>query len=288
MTKIDQFESVFKAATRTLFHYEALTFSKVLLVTDLDDEYEVKMFGERVRTFLHALGDADKGEITWRDVSKEECSTIGKMLEVVEAEQPDLICTYRNLHSGAWKWPYTLGSYLDVLTQVTHCPILVLPRPEKKKFYDDEQSTQTVMAVTDHLTGDDNLVNMAAAFTHDDGTLWLSHMEDQSVFERYMQTTEKIPEIDSDTARRTILAQLLKDPHDFITSCRDAITKARPSLTIEESIALGDRLSDYKKLAQAHDVDLLVLNTKDHDQLAMHGLAYPLAIELRDLPILML
>jgi hypothetical protein len=32
----------------------------------------------------------------------------------------------------------------------------------------------------------------------------------------------------------------------------------------------------------------LVLNTKQEDQLAMHGLAYPLCVELQDSPILML
>lgn len=30
------------------------------------------------------------------------------------------------------------------------------------------------------------------------------------------------------------------------------------------------------------------MNTKDEDQLAMHGLAYPLAVELREIPLLML
>ena len=37
-----------------------------------------------------------------------------------------------------------------------------------------------------------------------------------------------------------------------------------------------------------HQVDLLVVNTKDEDQLAMHGLAYALSVELRSTPILML
>ena len=41
-------------------------------------------------------------------------------------------------------------------------------------------------------------------------------------------------------------------------------------------------------LAEKHDVDLLVFNTKEEDQLAMHGVAYPLAVELRRLPLLML
>ena len=51
---------------------------------------------------------------------------------------------------------------------------------------------------------------------------------------------------------------------------------------------MGHHLSTYKELVQKHQVDLLVMNTKDEDQLAMHGIAYPLAVELREIPLLML
>ena len=34
------------------------------------------------------------------------------LLALVEQERPDLICTYRHLHSGAWRWPYGLGEHL--------------------------------------------------------------------------------------------------------------------------------------------------------------------------------
>ena len=44
----------------------------------------------------------------------------------------------------------------------------------------------------------------------------------------------------------------------------------------------------YKELGQKPQVDLLVMNTKDEDQLAMDGIAYPLAVELREIPLLML
>jgi hypothetical protein len=50
----------------------------------------------------------------------------------------------------------------------------------------------------------------------------------------------------------------------------------------------GHHLSEYRRLVQEHDVDLLVMNTKDEGQLAMHGLAYPLAIEIRSIPLLLL
>ena len=51
---------------------------------------------------------------------------------------------------------------------------------------------------------------------------------------------------------------------------------------------MGHHLADYKRLITEHNIDLLVLNTKDEDQLAMHGLAYPLVIELRSTPLLLL
>ena len=55
-----------------------------------------------------------------------------------------------------------------------------------------------------------------------------------------------------------------------------------------EIVKLGHHLSDYARLVEEHEIDLLVLNTKDEDQMAMHGIAYPLAVELRDVPMLML
>ncbi len=51
---------------------------------------------------------------------------------------------------------------------------------------------------------------------------------------------------------------------------------------------MGNHLRDYRRLIEEHKVDLLVMNTKDDEQLAMHGLAYPLTVELRNTPMLLL
>ncbi len=51
---------------------------------------------------------------------------------------------------------------------------------------------------------------------------------------------------------------------------------------------MGHHVTQYLELVESHEIDLLVLNTKDEDHSAMHGLAYPLAVELRDTPLLML
>ena len=51
---------------------------------------------------------------------------------------------------------------------------------------------------------------------------------------------------------------------------------------------MGHYLNDYRRLLDEHEIDLLVLNTKDDEQLAMHGLAYPLTVELRETPMMLL
>ena len=66
-------------------------------------------------------------------------------------------------------------------------------------------NAQVVMAITDHVTQDHHLVSTAARLTAPGGTLWLTHVEDQGIFDRYIDAISKIPEIDTDTARETIL-----------------------------------------------------------------------------------
>jgi hypothetical protein len=47
-------------------------------------------------------------------------------------------------------------------------------------------------------------------------------------------------------------------------------------------------LEDYRNLIEEGHVDLLVMRAKEDDQMAMHGMAHPLAVELRSVPILLL
>lgn len=285
MTQIDQFESAFRAASRTSFSYERIAINSVLVVTDLG-EYESKLFGDRMRSFLRVI---DPDSTKWRDTTGDECRSVGDLLDLVEQARPDLICTYRNLQSGGWRWPYSLGEHLDVLTQVTTTPVLVVPRPDDQQHFEAAtQDTNSVMAITDHLTGDQRLVNFAVRMCERQGRLLLTHIEDAATFERYIDAIGKITSIDTDDAREAIMRRLLKDPADYIEGCREALDEHNLGIDIEPIVTMGHKLADYQRLIEEHRVDVLVLNTKDADQLAMHGLAYPLAIELRHHALLML
>ena len=216
------------------------------------------------------------------------------LLQVVDEQRPDLIATYRCLHSEAWRFDFTLGAHIDVLTQATSTPVLLLPHPVRgagatlSGGTEAPGMTDRVMAVTDHLAGDERLVNAALAFAEPHGTLYLAHAEDDAIFERYLAVIGPSPEIDTDLARECIQAQLLKEPGDYIRSVGDVLREAGVDCDVVDLIAMGSHVEEYRALIDAHEVDLLVLNTKDADQSAMHGLAYPLAVEVRDTPLLMI
>jgi nucleotide-binding universal stress UspA family protein len=240
---------------------------------------------EQVRTFLSALG----GNLQWQHLGGADFGSVGSLLEQVEGAAPHLIVTYRHLHSGAWQWPHGLGEYLDVLTQATDIPVLVLPHPDAERALPHAvANTDCVMAITDHLTADARLVDYALRLTAPSGTCWLTHIESQQQFDRFLDAVEKIPEIETDDVRQLVEAQLLKEPRDYVESCRKGIEAQGVPVKIEAIVAMGDRVEEYRRLVEDHRVDLLVLNTLDGDQLAMHGQAYPLAAKLRGIPLLML
>lgn len=286
MSKVDQFESMFRAAARDMYAHEPVEIGSVLVITDLD-EAGARLFGEAVRRFLRVIDSA--GTVRWRDVTGPEFSTAGELLALVESAGPDLICTYRNLHSSAWKWPYSLGTHLDLLTQHTGIPVMVLPHPKAGRGAGHAmENTNAVTAITDHLAGDQRLVNHAVSFTEPSGTLWLTHVEDEATFERYLEAIGKISSIDTDEASEAIRQRLLQDPKDYVETCAAVLQDAMPGLRVEKLVAFGHHLSEYRRIIETLEVDLLVLNTRKEDQLAMHGMAYALAVELRHIPLLML
>lgn len=283
MSKVDQFASVFRAADKAVFHLRPPQVDKILLVTD-QEAAQLEALRYQLQQFLSVFAAAEI-----QAVAGAEYQDVRGLLQVVEAHQPDLIVTWRHLKSDAWQWPFSLGEYLDVLCQAAGSPVLVLPHPQAGgELAERVQDTDVVMGLTEHLQGDDTLVNWALRLIQPDGTLYLSHVESELQFERYMAVIAKIPEIDTELAREKIHAQLLKEPADFIASCGAVLQRAGHQVELRSIVSLGRRISEYKKMVEEHRIDLLVMHTKDESQAAMHGLAYPLAVELRDVPLLLL
>lgn len=286
MSTLDRFESVFNAAAREVFAQQPVEIGRVLLVHDLAEALQDD-FLYLAKGFLSVLEARDKPD--WELFGGDKPFSVREVLNAVEQARPDLVVTYRHLHSAVGEWPHSLGEHVDVLTQATSTPVLVLPHPGRKDLPGHAlKNTDRVMAVTDHLAGDHRLVSHAAHFTQDGGTLYLAHVEDDTVFERYITAIGKIPDLDTDIAREEIRARLMEDPTEYIESCRTGLARGNQHLTVESRVKLGHQLADYRGLVEENEIDLLVMYTKDDEQLAMHGIAYPLAVELRTTPLLML
>lgn len=294
MTQIDQFESIFRAASKSVFEYEDWDLRKITVVCD-GDKNAANAFCEDIKQFVsHAF---DLESIQWTVIAGSEFTTVDSLIKLVEKESPCLICSHRNLHIPSTEYPYSLGVYIDVLTQAAEAPVLLLPHPQIKNA-DSETShvetknwhsdTKRVMAMTDHLDDDLSIVKAGIKMTANSGTLYLTHIEDERAYHRYMKIIDKVPEIDSDVAHERVLERLLLEPMNFIESCRSEVAAQNLPFSVEPIVQLGHGLAEYKKIVTERDVDLVVMHTKDNDQLAMHGLAYPLTIELRDTPLLLI
>lgn len=292
MTNVDQFESVFRSAAKEVYVPGPIEARNVLLLHDLPADRFARFEGG-VRRFLSILGP----EVSLTSFDVRRVAGLDELLAEVQGRNPDLIATYRGLASEGWRHPYSLGERLDLLTQATPFPVLVVPHPGLADLPDGASTPwveappdlSRVMALTDHLAGEGRLIDWAHAFVkHEGGTLLLVHVEDQLTYERYIEAISKIPGIDTDEARESLGQRLLKDPADYIDSCRKALLGLGEQVEVIGEVSMGQRLGEIRRLITAHDVDLVVMNTKDDDQLAMHGLAHPLAVELRGVAILML
>lgn len=283
MSLVDQFESVFRGADRRRYQYQRIDIERVLVLSDLAAE-DASAHTADYQRFLVEAEDAE-----WTTLSEGAFDDVDEMRRQVDALSPSLIVTYRNLRYNTWRWPYSLGVYLNVLTRETDYPVLVMPNPrERPELRFGDRETDRVMVLADHLTGDDALVNWGARFTRPNGKLMLVHLEDDAIFDRYIEVIGKLPSIDTDVAREDIRQRLLKEPADYVDSCREELAE-QGHLTHEvvPIVEMGHHLSDYVALIERHEIDLLVFHTQQQQDLALGGKAYSLAVQLRDVPVLM-
>lgn len=278
--KIDDFASVFRSAVKPTFTYKPLDLQTAVFVTDLDSE-GAHALATQVRALLSHL---DAGEHLGLHTlsAPEDWQDLPGLLELLEERKPQLIITHRHLLGQHKDLPHTLGSVVDTLTQHLEAPVLLLPLGVPLREAD------RVMVVTDHLTGDDPLVNWAIHLTPDDGTLMLCHIEDQDTFERYAEVLGRMTGVPTDEVVPRMREKLLGMPRDYILAVQREMKEQGIHETVLPLVQLGQPLALYQELVQQHDARLLVVNTKDPHQRAMESLSYALAVELRSLPLLLL
>ena len=101
-----------------------------------------------------------------------------------------------------------------------------------------------------------------------------------------MEAISKITTIDTENARSQIHSQLLKDPHDFITSCRERLKVSNPSINVAEIVEFAEGFDPFRDHIHRENSNLLVIRAVDHDNPGIHGLADRLINQTRHIPVL--
>ncbi len=286
--QIDEFESQFKSAIREPYLYEDIRLETILVILDQDNPAESPL-ATTLKRFVPDIAESHDGRPIWRFLGRQDFSNVRELLGRVEQLRPGLIIAERNLGlDEEHNLIYGLTNYIDSLTQVTTIPVLLLPNKPQEELARELTLPKNVALQTDHLTGDNNIINWGIRFAEPDGALLLTHIEDDKTFRYYLAAIEKIPQINSSVAENVLREMLLKEPLNFITEVRNKLSEEFPEISISEIVRFGHTLSDYKAVLDNHQVDLLIINTKEDQQLAMKGIAYAIAVEFKNTPLLLL
>ncbi len=278
-----RFQSVVEKTAISTFKPDELKLNNVVVIVDQNVEDAAAYLAE-LKSYFAGIIEADAIDVVGPDRYRNE----EDILKIVAEKQPDLMCIYRHLCSQSYRLPHGLGEYVNILTQATDIPVLVLPHPKARQAAQALQSHNRVMVMTDYISGDHALVSWGVKMCSDQADLYLCNIEDQITYKRYMQAITKVDELDTELARDKILKQLLKDAEDYTASCQAALGESHQHIQVHSIVQVGSQLSDYKNLVDEHKIDLLVMNSKDHDNMGMHGLIYPIAVAVRTIPLLLL
>jgi hypothetical protein len=284
------FESQFKGAIRKRYKHAAVQIDSVFLVTDLPAE-RAEVVRSTAASFLAGVGAVRDAQ--WRVFTSETLPEVPDLLEIIERDDPGLVVTYRNVKERPRHPRSSLGNYVDSVTQAAQAPVLVLPvrrrsDPDGQQLRSRLTDTSRVIVVTDHLTDDPPLIRYGAEFTSPGGLLILTHIEHQGWFDRYMNAIERIPEIDDDLARECLHNRLLKDASDFIDDAAATLHSGPLDVRVSPIVQMGRPIQAYRDIIGEHDVRLIVGDAKDPSREAMSDLAYSVAVEFTDVPILLL
>lgn len=281
--KLDDFEAVFRSSIKDQFQFAPPSLDSVLVITDLPASAAQTLLDQTKPLF-----SSHEGDLKWDCVGDQDYTSVPELLGLVEARAPSLIVCYRHLRLEAKGLAHSLGAYVDTLTQAADQPVLLLPQPDAPRLAQRLAQPERVLVVTDHMCGEDTLVNWGVLLCTLTGTLYLAHIEDDKTFERYSELITMIPDLDTETTLTRLEQKLLGRAGDYIETIASRLQDEGIQEQVVPIVNMGHALTDYKRIVDDNDIQLLVMNTRDEDQLAMHGMAYAISVEIQDRPLLLL
>lgn len=276
MVTVDEFESQFRRSAKEHFVYEQIAFDRVTFLVDDD------FVRDDAQSFVEEwLGRQD---IQFAVVRISPQKPVSEVMREVLSTEPDLVVSYRLL--GHTKEPsHSLGTYIDEASQVLAKPLCLLPAKFSRS---SSRRPECVLVLSESIVGDSTLVNCGVALVPKVGTLVLADLVDGNAFDNYMDLISKCSFIDTDIARAELADLLMRLASEFESGCIDRLAQEFSSLKLEQFVGFARTVNDYKALLEKYEVELLLFSGKDNNQTAMSALGYALAVEVTDIPLVLL
>ena len=285
MLDLDQVESQFRATLKVKPVFILPEVKRIAVVTDAPADGAEAVIA-KYKTLLAPM--AQKDEFEWMLCAGDEAKRVSAMVNMVNEVKPELIVVARHLFEEDVDLAHSLGTHVDTLTQAVDTPVLLTPHPRSPSFEKATQSIGRILVVTDHIVGDSRLVSWGLRLAQHGGMLKLAHVEDDAVFVRYLEAISRIPDIDTAIAESQLKARLLDDARTYLVEVQEQLSVSHPKVEVTHDVILGHTIQDYVRLIREEQLDIVVMNTKDDTQQAMHGAAYSLSVELVQMPLLLL
>ncbi len=309
-SRVDEFESVFKATVREKVEIDKLPFERLLVILDCEgseakrqsvvdcafdmaDRYKVET---RVVAPVGRWGDKEKAEKLLKEateridsVGPQKCD--GELLEgaphriILDQEksyQPSILLmsslfgeTDEDLET------YTLGSVADrVLSSVSEPVLLIEGKVENVGalwsdilvYVEDQKTADSCLAATRTLA----IKGAKTALLHVIDSGWLEQID---------RAIDLASELDSFKTSEAIVTSLQRDMGHYLTSAADALDRTghEPS----QSIQIGDPIEICRNEVLEKHHGLLICNSVAPDQKLIDSIAYNLAAYMREIPLLL-
>ena len=280
-SRLDLFESIFKRAQRISLEYSPPVLASVLvLVPEQPDAMTTPIVEQALGLLNRPKATTVISQSLPNDI--EEVSISNLVLD----HAPDLIVLQRHLLQGEHAWNRGFGGLVQSLIQHHATPILVLPNQlNEVRVLSD---VKTVAAVVDQPLNNHDLVNWASTFCASGATLCLHHIEAEDQFERIMKSIERIPELNTETARTTLKRELMHEAQSFLDHCQLTLEQYRPDMTVQYSVEMTRVQHGYLNWITQIEPDLIVLDTLDATKALNRGIADALSLQFTELPFLLL
>lgn len=265
-SNLDVFASVFKRSVKHHFRYQEKELTSMMVIAD----------GEHLNALDDFAATYCENRTRFAYTSTFKWSTLRDELA---KQSPSMVLIQRQLGIHDAGLQFSMGPILESITQELNIPVLVLPHDFSGYHI------KNVAVGFDHQIDNSHLVNQALLLKNSIENLVLVHVEEESVFNYYMDAISKIPGINTEYAEANIQETILKLSGDFFEDVKSKLSPQK--LNISSHCSFGDVVTQYGKLINDHQVDLLVFEAEDDSKLAMHSLGQSLAIQFPNIATLL-